>query len=132
MQPLEQITSNDSVASIELGAEGYQFCTRHGNESCKECQVDFREDNSFTAGVDPVPQRDAIHVDFTINKPLTLIFSLTWIVLNQEGEAICKSHKNADCKSCYNFKKQLVKLTKEGQKKAKQDKKNNPISNLFV
>jgi hypothetical protein len=29
------------------------------------------------------------------------------------------------------IRKQLVKLTKEGQKKAKQDKKNNPVSNLF-
>ncbi|GAA6009119.1 hypothetical protein JCM11491_005756 [Sporobolomyces phaffii] len=114
MQPLEQVTSNDSVASVDIG--DYQFCVRHGNEACKDCQVDFKEDNSFTAGVDPVPQREAIHVDFTMNK---------------EGEPICKSHKTADCKSCYNFKKQLVKLTKDGQKKAKQDKKNNPISNLF-
>ncbi|GAA5846622.1 hypothetical protein JCM3766R1_005787 [Sporobolomyces carnicolor] len=143
MQPLEQITSNDSVASVDIG--DYQFCVRHGNEACNECQVDFKEvsplapphlprlrpgadlarhrqlrasqDNSFTAGVDPVPQREPIHVDFTMNK---------------DGEPACKAHKNANCSSCYNFKKQLVKLTKEGQKKAKQDKKNNPVSNLFV
>ncbi|GAA5942695.1 uncharacterized protein JCM15063_000863 [Sporobolomyces koalae] len=56
MQPLEQVLSNDSTASIDIG--DYQFCTRHGNESCKECDVDFKEDNSFTAGIDPVPQRD--------------------------------------------------------------------------
>ncbi|GAA5986345.1 hypothetical protein JCM5350_002987 [Sporobolomyces pararoseus] len=87
-------------------------------EDVKKLIEEQREkgDNSFTAGVDPVPQREPIHVDFTMNK---------------EGEPICKAHKNADCKSCYNFKKQLVKLTKEGQKKAKQDKKNNPVSNLF-
>ncbi|GAA6064216.1 hypothetical protein JCM10212_003825 [Sporobolomyces blumeae] len=113
MQPLEQITSNDSACSVDIA--DYTFCV-HGEETCRQCQVDFKEDNSFTAGLDPVPQRDAIHVDFTM----------------KDGEPICKSHKTANCKSCYNFKKQLVKLTKEGQKKAKQEKKNNPVSNLLV
>jgi hypothetical protein len=41
---LETVTSNDSVASVDIG--DYQFCVRHGNEACKECEVDFKEVSS--------------------------------------------------------------------------------------
>ncbi|KWU42281.1 hypothetical protein RHOSPDRAFT_36156 [Rhodotorula sp. JG-1b] len=101
MEPLEQVTSNESTASVELG--DYLFCAHCGSEQCKSTQCDFREDNSFTAGVDPEPFREPIAADFT---------------MNANGEPQCK--------------KQIAKLTKEGQKRAKNDKKNNPISNLLV
>ncbi|BGP27314.1 hypothetical protein JCM10295v2_006282 [Rhodotorula toruloides] len=41
MQPLEQVTSNDSVASVELG--DYIFCAQHGLERCEACKADFRQ-----------------------------------------------------------------------------------------
>ncbi|GAA5993605.1 hypothetical protein JCM10908_000139 [Rhodotorula pacifica] len=115
MEPLEQVTSNESTASVELG--DYLFCAHCGSEQCKSTQCDFREDNSFTAGVDPEPFREPIAADFS---------------MNANGEPQCKKHKKTDCTACWGFKKQIVKLTKEGQKRAKTDKKNNPVSNLLV
>ncbi|GAA6004400.1 uncharacterized protein JCM10292_007048 [Rhodotorula paludigena] len=115
MEPLEQVTSNDSAASVEL--LDYLVCRCSGLEQCKQCACDFREDNSFTAGIDPEPFREAIQVDFTMNK---------------DGEPQCKKHKKTECSQCFSLKKQIVKLTKEGQKRAKIDAKNNPISNLLV
>ncbi|CDR35491.1 RHTO0S01e00430g1_1 [Rhodotorula toruloides] len=115
MQPLEQVTSNDSVASVELG--DYIFCAQHGMERCEACKADFREDNSFTAGCDPEPFRMPIEAEYSMNK---------------DGEPQCKKHKKANCGSCFTFKKQILKLTKEGQKRAKTDARNNPVSNLLV
>ncbi|GJN93327.1 hypothetical protein Rhopal_006374-T1 [Rhodotorula paludigena] len=140
MEPLEQVTSNDSAASVEL--LDYLVCRCSGLEQCKQCACDFRasspvsapvwgtrltnallvplapgEDNSFTAGIDPEPFREAIQVEFTMNK---------------DGEPQCKKHKKTECSQCFSLKKQIVKLTKEGQKRAKIDAKNNPISNLLV
>jgi hypothetical protein len=40
MEPLEQVRSNDSMASlVEVG--DYEFCS-HGREKCPECGVDYR------------------------------------------------------------------------------------------
>ncbi|GAA6056900.1 hypothetical protein JCM3770_001316 [Rhodotorula araucariae] len=114
MDALHAVTSNESNASVELG--DYIACI-HGFEQCKNCGIDAREDNSFTAGVDPEPSREAVQVEFSMNK---------------DGEPQCKKHKKTDCGQCFNFKKQIMKLTKEGQKRAKTEAKNNPISNLLV
>ncbi|GAA5937234.1 hypothetical protein JCM3775_001587 [Rhodotorula graminis] len=111
---LNAVTSIGSNASVELG--DYIACV-HGLEQCKNCDLDAREDNSFTAGVDPEPKRESVQVEFSMNK---------------DGEPQCKKHKKVECSQCFNFKKQIVKLTKEGQKRAKIDAKNNPISNLLV
>ncbi|EMS18103.1 hypothetical protein NBRC10512_004158 [Rhodotorula toruloides] len=75
------------------------------------------EDNSFTAGCDPEPFRMPIEAEYSMNK---------------DGEPQCKKHKKANCGSCFTFKKQILKLTKEGQKRAKTDARNNPVSNLLV
>lgn len=83
MEPLEQVTSNESTQSIELG--DYLFCSHCGSEQCKSMQCDFRqyptplllpcydwrwfrvcradacgsagagEDNSFTGSFTPLP-----------------------------------------------------------------------------
>ncbi|GAA6043510.1 hypothetical protein JCM8097_002249 [Rhodosporidiobolus ruineniae] len=115
MHPLEPVLSNESASSlVEVG--DYEFCF-HGRESCKECGTDYREDNSFTAGVDPCETRDAIEID----------------LIMKDGEPTCKKHKNANCSTCYgSFKKQIVKLTKDGNKRAKAEAKAHPKSNLLV
>ncbi|GAA5973076.1 hypothetical protein JCM11641_000401 [Rhodosporidiobolus odoratus] len=112
MEPLAPVLSNDSL--IEVG--DYEFCP-HGHERCNECHVDYREDNSFTAGCEPCETRDAIDID----------------VMMKDGQPTCKKHKAANCQTCYGgFKKQVVKLTKEGIKRAKQEAKAHPKSNLLV
>ncbi|GAA5895488.1 hypothetical protein JCM6882_006268 [Rhodosporidiobolus microsporus] len=117
MHPLEPVLSNESASSlVEVG--DYEFCL-HGHEACKECGTDYREDNSFTAGVDPCETRDEIEIGLVM----------------KDGEPSCKKHKTANCGTCFNngsFKKQINKLTKEGIKRAKQEAKMNPKSNLLV
>ncbi|SCZ96723.1 BZ3500_MvSof-1268-A1-R1_Chr4-1g06656 [Microbotryum saponariae] len=108
---LTAISSTDSSSSIEIG-DGYQFCL-HGKERCAECQVDFREDNSFTAGLDPI-DREAIEIDYHLNK---------------DGIPACKKHKMVECKNCYGFKKQINKLNKDAAKIASKKKGNE--SNFF-
>lgn len=49
MEPLEQVTSNESTASVELG--DYLFCAHCGLEQCKSTQCDFRQ------SVCPFPQQ---------------------------------------------------------------------------
>ncbi|GAA5865754.1 hypothetical protein JCM1840_003247 [Sporobolomyces johnsonii] len=111
MEPLSSVVSNESIEIND-----YLFCT-HGKERCGACSSDFREDNAFTAGVDPIPERDAIEIEYAMNK---------------DGEPVCKAHRDGGCTKCYGFKKQIVKLTKEGQKRAKLEKKNKPVSNLIA
>ena len=43
------------------------FCM-HGNEACRECNSDMREDNSFVSGVDHVAGREGIVVQFALDK----------------------------------------------------------------
>ncbi|GAA5887246.1 hypothetical protein JCM5296_004575 [Sporobolomyces johnsonii] len=97
MEPLSSVVSNESIEIND-----YLFCTH---------------DNAFTAGVDPIPERDAIEIEYAMNK---------------DGEPVCKAHRDGGCTKCYGFKKQIVKLTKEGQKRAKLEKKNKPVSNLIA
>ncbi|GAA6023785.1 hypothetical protein JCM10207_001194 [Rhodosporidiobolus poonsookiae] len=117
LPPLEPVLSNESSTSgsmIELG--DYEFCA-HGKEVCGQCEVDYREDNTFTAGSDNWDTRDPLEVD---------------IIMKDDGPH-CKKHKNIECKACFgSFKKQIVKLSKEGVKRAKAEAKANPKSNLLV
>ncbi|GAA5969632.1 hypothetical protein JCM21900_005871 [Sporobolomyces salmonicolor] len=111
MEPLSSVVSNESIEIND-----YLFCT-HGPDAGRELTAVAAQDNAFTAGVDPIPERDAIEVEYAMNK---------------DGEPVCKAHRDGGCTKCYGFKKQIVKLTKEGQKRAKLEKKNKPVSNLIA
>jgi len=104
LSPLEQSSSADSVKSLTIG--DYEFCS-HGLEVCQLCDADYRSDNAFTAGLDPIDTREPITVDFSLNK---------------DGIPQCKRHKAADCNSCFGFKKQLTKLNADAKKQAKKGK----------
>ncbi|KAK4055439.1 hypothetical protein OIO90_003277 [Microbotryomycetes sp. JL221] len=106
MEAIDRTTSTDSTASVELG--DYLFCSAHGQESCADCSCDFREDNDFTAGLDPVAGRESIHADFTLNK---------------DGQPQCKKHKTTMCNNCFSFKKQILKGSREASKAAKKTPK---------
>ncbi|KAK4048098.1 hypothetical protein OIV83_004968 [Microbotryomycetes sp. JL201] len=102
MESIDRTSSTDSNASVELG--DYTFCSAHGQEACTECNVDFREDNSFVAGIDAPGDRESIHADYTLNK---------------DGQPQCKKHKTTMCSSCFAFKKQILKGAREASKAAK-------------
>ncbi|ORY73074.1 hypothetical protein BCR35DRAFT_307337 [Leucosporidium creatinivorum] len=106
MQTISPQSSTDSTSSIEIG--DFLFC-QHGTERCETCNADFREDNAFTAGLDPIESREALKVDFTLNA--------------KDGMPQCKNHKSADCTKCFAFKKQIVKLNKEAEKMKKKQPK---------
>jgi hypothetical protein len=59
------------------------FCM-HGNEACRECNSDMREDNSFVSGVDHVAGREGIVVQFALDKVKrtcyypSITFALLW------------------------------------------------------
>lgn len=55
MDSFEQISPQSSTGSIELG--DYLICS-HGKERCDTCQIDHREDNAFTAGIDFIGDRE--------------------------------------------------------------------------
>lgn len=107
--PIGQVSSTDSSSSIDIG--DYQFCT-HGVEKCGECDVDFREDNAFTAGLDPIDEREvrrsASKVERSAGIELTTEFEQALSVeysLNKDGVPQCKKHKNTMCTNCFGFKK---------------------------
>lgn len=68
-----------------------------------EKQVDHREDNAFTAGIDPVASREGITVEITYDK---------------DGIVQCKKHKAKDCGQCHGMKKQIIKASKDAVKAA--------------
>ncbi|KAK4684031.1 hypothetical protein P7C73_g6176, partial [Tremellales sp. Uapishka_1] len=47
----------------------------------------------------------------------------------KDGSIACKQHGNSGCNQCFGWKKQIVKLHKDGKKQAKA-KKNEPKSNF--
>jgi len=98
---MEAISPTSSNESVEIG--DYLVCT-HGTEKCETCNVDFREDNSFTAGLEPIEDREPLEVEYTYNK---------------DGVAQCKKHKATMCNQCLNFKKMLTKVGKDHAKKAR-------------
>ncbi|OCF33704.1 hypothetical protein I316_04778 [Kwoniella heveanensis BCC8398] len=48
----------------------------------------------------------------------------------KDGSYMCKAHGNANCKSCFGWKKQITKLQKEGKKEASK-KKTDTGTNLY-
>lgn len=59
---LHQVTSTGSIEIQDM-----TFCS-HGKERCSSCQMDFREDNSFVAGLDMIEEREGLSVETTFNK----------------------------------------------------------------
>ncbi|GAA5826839.1 hypothetical protein JCM11251_002913 [Rhodosporidiobolus azoricus] len=118
MQALEPVLSNESASSlVEVG--DYEFCM-HGHEQCRQCGVDYREDNSFTG---------------SCSRQSSPFSEIEVGLVMKDGEPTCTKHKTVNCGTCFNngtFKKQINKLTKEGVKRAKQEAKMNPKSNLFA
>nr|XP_018259634.1 uncharacterized protein I303_07702 [Kwoniella dejecticola CBS 10117]OBR81792.1 hypothetical protein I303_07702 [Kwoniella dejecticola CBS 10117] len=76
----------------------------------------LNSDNDAMMGLDPKPRG-----------PLELPAHFK----NQKDNTfMCKAHGNASCKSCFNWKKQMTKLHKEGKKEASK-KKNEKTTNLY-
>ncbi|KAL7424456.1 hypothetical protein Q5752_000140 [Cryptotrichosporon argae] len=101
--PTDSTTSHQSVEINDA-----VFC-EHAKEVCDKCGFDGREDNDYAIIEDSHP-RDPLDVPaFTRNV--------------KDGKIVCKAHANKECKQCFNWKKQMTKLHKEGKKvtKAKQD-----------
>ncbi|WVQ70729.1 hypothetical protein IAR50_000251 [Cryptococcus sp. DSM 104548] len=110
------ISPSDTVASdSSIEINDAMFC-EHGLEVCKSCEFDAREDNDFMMGVDAAPRG-----------PLELPAHYK---NHKDGSYTCKAHGNANCKSCFSWKKQIVKLHKEG-KKAASKKKTDSGTNLY-
>ncbi|GFZ48117.1 hypothetical protein JCM24511_05865 [Saitozyma sp. JCM 24511] len=89
----------DSANSIEVNDA--LFC-EHSLEVCKQCEFDAREDNDAMMGLDPAPRQ-----------PLELPAHYK---SNKDGSVMCKQHGNSNCKSCFGWKKQIMKLQKEFKK----------------
>ena len=97
-------TSPDSNASTEIAVGDLSFCI-HGHELCKKCQIDLREDNDATLGIDHFETREGLEIKYAHDK---------------NGNVVCGKHKMVDCKTCvvarsplstsrcWNFKKQLM------------------------
>lgn len=78
---------SSTPGSIEVG--DYSLC-HHGIEACELCHVDFREDNTFVAGLEPgSTERASVKVDYALDK---------------EGNIVCKQHRSATCGNCLNIK----------------------------
>ncbi|WWC72550.1 uncharacterized protein I206_106512 [Kwoniella pini CBS 10737] len=107
------ISPTDTDKSIEINDA--LFC-EHGLEVCQQCEFDAREDNDSMMGLDPKPRG-----------PLELPAHFK---NSKDNTFMCKSHGNANCKSCFNWKKQMTKLHKEGKKEASK-KKNEKTTNLY-
>ncbi|EIW69911.1 hypothetical protein TREMEDRAFT_61683 [Tremella mesenterica DSM 1558] len=101
----------DSTSSIEVNDA--LFC-EHGLEVCTKCAFDAREDNDAMMGLDPAPRA-----------PLEMP---AYYRSNKDHSIMCKAHASSNCKSCFGWKKQIVKLHKEGKKSSKN--KNNGGSNF--
>ncbi|WVF68060.1 hypothetical protein IAT40_002823 [Kwoniella sp. CBS 6097] len=107
------VSPTDSASSIEINDA--LFC-EHGMEVCKQCEFDGREDNDAMMGLDHKPRG-----------PLELPAHFKNA---KDGSYMCKSHGNANCKSCFGWKKQITKLQKEGKKEASK-KKTDTGTNLY-
>ena len=103
----------DSTSSIEINDA--LFC-EHGKEVCEPCGFDGREDNDCVMGFDPAPRA-----------PLDLP---AYYRNAKDQSIVCKAHANHDCKQCFNWKKTISKLHKEGKKNAKKNKDKGGFSNF--
>ncbi|WVN89764.1 uncharacterized protein L203_104994 [Cryptococcus depauperatus CBS 7841] len=109
ISPTDTLSSDKSIEINDV-----MFC-EHGLEVCKTCEFDGREDNDAMMGLNPAPRA-----------PLELPAHYK----NQkDGSYTCKQHGNANCKSCFSWKKQITKLHKEGKKAAAKKKDNG--TNLY-
>ncbi|KZT61662.1 hypothetical protein CALCODRAFT_413732, partial [Calocera cornea HHB12733] len=91
-----------STSSVEIADA--LFCHAHGQEVCKDCQFDGREDNNTFFGFDPIDREPLSVPAYTVNK---------------DGKYNCKKHASDSCAQCYNWKKQISKLNKEAKKAGK-------------
>lgn len=79
------------------------FC-QHGQEVCKECDFDGREDNNLVFGFDATNREPMSVPAFSVAK---------------DGTINCKKHGNGSCTQCFGWKKQITKLNREAKKAGK-------------
>ncbi|KAG2018038.1 hypothetical protein CC2G_007493 [Coprinopsis cinerea AmutBmut pab1-1] len=77
------------------------FCEPHLREVCSDCSYDGREENDSFFGLDPMDRDE-------IDSPA--------VTKNKDGIYQCKKHGSAECKQCFNWKKQITRARTEAKK----------------
>ncbi|KAG7530807.1 hypothetical protein FFLO_04786 [Filobasidium floriforme] len=106
------VSPADSTSSLDINDA--IFC-EHGKEVCEACAFDAREENDSFFGLDPIERRPLQVPAYTKNA--------------KDGSIQCKKHSSDHCSTCFGWKKQLQKIHKDTERKAK-EKAKEPVSIL--